>query len=270
MLSFFLFNINANAEIRIGKDQTTNNYFIYGDIYRGRIGLTSSKNSIPNSRNMNWPAKSGIYLFVTYKSLYGDPFNPTLLRDKNLDPSSENERDILARILDQHGTLLRYYIRDIDDTALDSVSVLVCDYKVNKPTWRCDGAEEGDGQIVAPPPVEPPLACSISNAIDLRHGSVSMEALDGNRAITTAYVSCNRRATVNVAVAPNTQGRVQLSGISGLHSELSVNGKGGGNAVSISASTVSQPLIIQSVLRTDGAITAGAFRGSSYALLSIP
>ena len=125
-------------------------------------------------------------------------------------------------------------------------------------------------RLVASINIAPPLTCSISDSIDLRHGNLSVEAVDGNRASTLAYVSCSRSATVTVVIAPNTQGRVQLSGVSGLHSELSVNGIGGGKAVSISAGPASQPLNIQSVLRTDGAITAGAFRGSSYAILTIP
>lgn len=134
----------------------------------------------------------------------------------------------------------------------------------------CSAGTGGGGGIGGGQPPEPELSCSLYGSIDLRHGNVTPESVNGHTASTTVYVSCNKSATVNLAVAPGTQGSLNLTGVSGLTSSLYADGVGGGRSLSISAGTGYTPVTIKSVLKADGAVSVGSFKGSTYAVLSIP
>ncbi|MBT8769305.1 MrpH family fimbial adhesin [Metapseudomonas boanensis] len=133
----------------------------------------------------------------------------------------------------------------------------------------CSTGPGGGGGIPGAPP-EPELSCSLYGSIDLRHGNVTPESVNGHTASTTVYVTCSKSATVKLAVTPGTQGSLKLTGVSGLTSSLYADGVGGGRSLSISAGTSYTAVTIKSVLKADGAVSVGSFKGSTYAVLSIP
>lgn len=264
----------ANAALFIEYEERDKAYAVKGNIDEGVYTVTwESKTTIPYSRNIIWPTRDGVYMIVTYMEIGGNffpSFDPVFLR-KSL-AQTEVPDGKLPAILNESFELFGggYTLKFLEGNRVDTVSFMVCDYRRNKATWPCKGARSGSAGITLPPPVVPALTCSISSSIELQHGDLAMDSVEGDRSSTTAYVSCNREAKVSVAAAPHTQGIVELTGVSGLRSELSINGTGGGQKVSMTANTFSTAVRVESVLHTDGAVTAGVFRGGSYLVLSIP
>ncbi|CAI0928244.1 MrpH family fimbial adhesin [Serratia entomophila] len=138
-----------------------------------------------------------------------------------------------------------------------------------------DFADTCNGTIINPPTVEPPkppLTCSLDGDIYLRHGTLDANGVNSHVATSTARVSCNRAATVNIkAVAFQGGGStVRLSANGSLMSRLEVNNNDGViggtfNVPGISGNNV----IFKSTLITSGDVAAGNFNGSAVAILSI-
>ncbi|MGX1960586.1 MrpH family fimbial adhesin [Serratia proteamaculans] len=90
---------------------------------------------------------------------------------------------------------------------------------------------------VTPPPVKPPLppvSCSISGDINLAHGALNQNDLNGNARSVYAQVSCNREATVRITAQANNGGDVvTLRSDGSLKSKLQVNNISGASGATV-------------------------------------
>ncbi|MBX7276750.1 PapG chaperone-binding domain-containing protein [Pseudomonas sp. M5A4_2d] len=270
-LLLLLITIPAHADLYV--DFYLNKYSIRGNVSAGKyLVYMESRNSIKYGSRINWPTKDGVWAFPTYKRIHDaysiDPIYlaPPLI----VTPSYVQNADVYLNILSIDQLFRGIDLPNIDTTALEEVGLHICDYKVNTSPWKCKGAKAGSGLIETPTPPQPPLSCSISGSIELRHGNITLSNVANNRAVTTAYVTCNRAANVSVAIAQNMAGRVKLNGVEGLYSVLSVEGVGSGRSYRFSAGTGYRSLTFASVLETNGNTSAGDFSGSASVVLTFP
>lgn len=127
---------------------------------------------------------------------------------------------------------------------------------------------------MTPPPVSPPtppLSCDIDGTVNLAHGILNNNVLDGNTKAMYSRVHCTRSATVKITVISNLGGDiVKLRTDGSLLSQLKVNGVNG-----VSGVTVPVPgpggvnVQFSSTLITSGDVSPGDFSGSAVALVSI-
>ncbi|EPL3976023.1 MrpH family fimbial adhesin [Serratia ureilytica] len=133
---------------------------------------------------------------------------------------------------------------------------------------------EKDGFINPPPPITPepePVSCSLDGNIDLPHGVLTADALNGNVKAMTKRVTCNRQATVKINVRASSGGDVvNLRSNGSLRSQLKVNNVNGSTGSTfVVPGTVGANVNISSTLITSGSVTPGNFSGSAVAIISI-
>lgn len=127
---------------------------------------------------------------------------------------------------------------------------------------------------ITPPPTEPPLqpvSCSIGGDINLAHGVLNQDNVNGNTKSVYAQVSCNREATVKITARANNGGDVvTLRSDGSLKSKLQVN-----NIAGATGTTVRVPggngvsVLFSSTLSSNGNVSAGNFAATAIALLEI-
>jgi len=125
-----------------------------------------------------------------------------------------------------------------------------------------------------PPPVVPPippLSCDIDGSINLAHGVLSNNSLNGNTKFINSLVHCTRAASVKIIVIANQGGDVvKLRSDGSLNSQLKVNGVNGLSGVTLSVPGPGGINVqFSSTLVTNGEVSPGDFSGSAVALLTI-
>lgn len=277
-VSLFFMSSWAVADLYVDQYMPgSSDWRIYGDVDSGRYRVSDeSKASLmaggvyAGIAPIQWPTRNGVWIFPLYKSKDAAFMPPTqpLYAGANLTINEVSDGVLPVRLKQFMWGGMRLPYLDLSN--IYDIGLAICDYYVNKATWACKGAKVGEKGVDVPnPPVEA-VSCNMSGSINLRHGNVELRSVEGNRATAAAYVTCTQKINVTVKIASGTQGTVQLSGVTGVRSELSVNGIGGGQAATISASSSSTPVRFESVLRASGNVTSGAFQGSSYAVLELP
>ncbi|MEB6541872.1 hypothetical protein MXM81_22630 [Serratia plymuthica] len=131
----------------------------------------------------------------------------------------------------------------------------------------CDGT-------MNPPPTEPPLpplSCTINGDINLAHGVLNQDNVNGNTKSVYAQVSCNREATVKITALANNGGDVvTLRPDGSLKTKLQVN-----NIAGATGATVRVPgsngtsVLFSSTLSSNGNVAAGNFSASAVAVVAI-
>ncbi len=127
---------------------------------------------------------------------------------------------------------------------------------------------------ITPPPIEPPLpplSCAVKGNIDLAHGILNQDNVNGNTKSVYAQVSCNREATVKITALANDGGDVvTLRADGSLKTKLQVN-----NIAGATGATVRVPgsngtsVIFSSTLSSNGNVAAGDFSASAVAVVAI-
>ncbi|RKT89776.1 hypothetical protein BJ925_0031 [Rahnella aquatilis] len=125
-----------------------------------------------------------------------------------------------------------------------------------------------------PPPVDPPsppLSCDIDGTINLVHGILNSNAIDGNSKAMSSRVYCTGPATVRITALANQGGDVvKLRSDGSLSSQLKVNGINGSNGVIMYVpGTGGVNVQFSSTLIANGNISPGDFTGSALALVTI-
>lgn len=261
VLLIFLFSAPAVARLYTKQDENTMVYYLYGDMDRMLI-TEQSKVGIPMDLRPVWPTRNGVWIFALHT---GPMKQPPLYVAPNLLPS-DDPGPILSQLVASRlsiGFALNYIM---DKSTLNSLAFMICDYKTNLPIMICKIAQAGAGQIEPPPPVEPKLSCSIVGAIDLHHGSLTLDTIANDSVSTVAYVTCSRKATVNLSI----EGMVKLNGVDGLFSQLTVGDAPVDKLYSFTADSTYTPVIFKSVLKTVGTVTPGDFNGSARVELTFP
>lgn len=130
-----------------------------------------------------------------------------------------------------------------------------------------------NGSMTPPPvtPPTPPLSCDIDGSVNLAHGVLSNNSLEGNTKTIYSRVYCTRSATVRITVLSNQGGDiVKLRTDGSLLSQVKLNGVNG-----VSGITVPVPgpegvnVQFSSTLITNGDVTPGDFSASAIAIVSI-
>ncbi|KYG17279.1 hypothetical protein [Serratia plymuthica] len=127
---------------------------------------------------------------------------------------------------------------------------------------------------ITPPPTEPPLpplSCTINGDINLAHGVLNQDNVNGNTKSVYARVSCNREATVKVTARANNGGDVvTLRSDGSLKSKLQVNNIAGATGVTVRVpGSNSVSVLFSSTLSSDSHVAAGNFSASAIAVLAI-
>lgn len=260
VMFLLLFTVPAVGGLYMKQDANTMIYHMYGDMDEIRVS-EQTKDGIPSSVRPTWPSKNGIWILVAHLGpMKQSPIyvGPNLL-------ATDNASSVLSQVAANSlssGVALPYVM----EGALQSLVFMVCDYKTNNPMMTCKMALAAAGQIKPPPPVEHTLSCSITGAIDLHHGNLTLETVANDSAQTFVLVSCSRSATVSLSI----EGMVKLNGVDGLYSQLTVGDAPVGSAYSFTADTSYTPVNFKSVLRTVGKVTPGNFNGSARVVLTFP
>ncbi|CAI1173706.1 Uncharacterised protein [Serratia plymuthica] len=132
-------------------------------------------------------------------------------------------------------------------------------------------ANSKDGSMNPPPPVLPPVSCSISGNINLAHGVLDQNDLNGNAKSVYVQVSCNREATVKVTARANNGGDVvTLRSDGSLKSKLQVNSIAGATGATLRVPGGNgTSVMFSSTLISTGNVVAGNFSGSAVAVVTI-
>lgn len=253
-----LLTFPAIAGLLVKHNESNDTYRIHGDM--DALWVSEQSKQLLPSGLIQWPTKNGIWVFVTYGASLSQP---PIYAAPNLSPT-DNPNTVLNQVASSQlstGIPIDY---GWDGKTL--LILMICDYKTNDPMMRCKMASSAKGEIPPPKPAEPTTNCSIAGSIDLHHGNLSLEAVNTNRAYTTAYVTCSRSATVSIAI----EGMVKLNGVEGLYSQLSVGGMAVGKDYSFTADSSYTPVLFESVLRSSGTVTPGNFSGSARVVLTFP
>jgi len=177
----------------------------------------------------------------------------------------------LSKILDNY---TRYHLpkSGVIKTCVDSflgIHLIVLDS--NSPRKYVFVASTKDGSMNPPPPVLPPVSCSIGGDINLAHGVLNQDNVNGNTKSVYAQVSCNREATVKITARANNGGDVvTLRSDGSLKSKLQVN-----NIAGATGTTVQVPggngvsVLFSSTLSSNSNVSAGNFAATAIALLEI-
>lgn len=125
-----------------------------------------------------------------------------------------------------------------------------------------------------PPPVDPPsppLSCDIKGSINLPHGILNSNAIDGSSKAMSSLVYCTGPATVRITALANQGGDiVKLRSDGSLSSQLKVNGINGSDGVIIYVpGTAGVNVQFSSTLILNGNVSPGDFTGSALALVTI-
>ncbi|WP_447879500.1 MrpH family fimbial adhesin [Serratia fonticola] len=125
-----------------------------------------------------------------------------------------------------------------------------------------------------PPPVvppTPPLSCYIDGAINIVHGILNDNALDGSTKIISSRVYCTGPAMVKITALSSQGGDVvKLRPDGSLSSQLKVNGINGYNGATIFVpGTGGVSLQFSSTLIANGNVSPGDFTGSALAVVTI-
>lgn len=130
----------------------------------------------------------------------------------------------------------------------------------------CIKTDTQSGGIIVDRPEQKPLSCSFSGDLQIRHYELTPERAINDKAYGTTYATCNRSAKVSVTIDKS----VKLNGVEGLYSQLSVGGAAAGSAYTVNVGTGYTPLRVESMLKTQGAVTSGAFSGGAKMLITFP
>lgn len=131
----------------------------------------------------------------------------------------------------------------------------------------CDGT-------MNPPPTEPPLpplSCTINGDINLAHGVLNQDSLNGNTKSVYVQVSCNRDANVKITARANNGGDVvTLRSDGSLKSKLQVNSIAGATGATLRVPGGNgTSVMFSSTLMSTGNVVAGNFSGSAVAVVTI-
>ncbi|HAT4999474.1 TPA: hypothetical protein I9761_003031 [Serratia marcescens] len=108
----------------------------------------------------------------------------------------------------------------------------------------------------------PSTTCWIDKpAIEIDHGMLTTEVVNGNTAYTDFYVSCSSEMGVNV-MSSTGENSVVLSLADGLRSDITINDKKLGDGIAIRASTSPTRLRLSSTLSGYNLQGTGTFSGS--------
>ncbi|HGM5255351.1 TPA: hypothetical protein ACKP06_003205 [Serratia marcescens] len=150
---------------------------------------------------------------------------------------------------------------------------IVFNVGTNNTGWFADSCS---GSVTEPPtidPPKPPVSCSMSGNIDLRHGSLADSEVTGNRAESTAYVYCSGAAKVKVralASVGSDSYTVNLRADGSLKSMLSVNGVVGNAGVTLDVPGGGwKAATFSSLLIAAGTPAPGDFSGSAVAVVDV-
>ncbi|CAI1844088.1 Uncharacterised protein [Serratia marcescens] len=138
-------------------------------------------------------------------------------------------------------------------------------------------AGEGSGYDLAPlpggmtcvPPEIDPLFCNISEPqLELNHGMLRSDQINGHTVSTQLHVKCNSNFKVRI-MASDRSGSIYFNGLKGFRSELQVDGVSLGEGKQVQATPQGVGLTLSSTLTGyDGSI--GEFHGSKTIIVSLP
>lgn len=260
ILLFLIFSAPAAGALYIKKDPGANTYRMFGDM--DNIGLSEpAKSQLPSGMSTEWPKKNGIWIIVVYG---GVATQAPIYLGPNLLPG-DNASEVIGQLANSQlagGVPLLF----VNAENYSPLIFMACDYKTNSIMMKCKMANTQAGEIVAPPPEETTSSCSIFGSIDLHHGNLTLETVANHSAQTMAYVTCSRSTKVSLSI----EGMVQLKGVTGLFSQLTVADAPLAQAYSFTADTSYTPVPIKSVLKAIGTVTPGDFSGSARVELTFP
>lgn len=114
-----------------------------------------------------------------------------------------------------------------------------------------------------------PTICEIIDSyIELSHGTLNTDELDGHSVSHNIGITCNRNAMVKVYAYPNTAGDTIPLG-SGILSSIKLNGVSGRTGVNINVPGSTTYVNLSSTLTTSGDVNAGEYSGSGVVILNI-
>ncbi|MET3050605.1 hypothetical protein ABXV19_02160 [Pseudomonas alkylphenolica] len=259
-LVFLIFSAPAVGSLYIEKVPGTQSYGMFGDM--DNIGVSEMiKSQLPLTMTAEWPSKNGVWIIIAF---VGKASQAPIYLGPSLLPT-DNASAVLGQLVNSQlaaGVTMPL----VTSESMKSIIFMVCDYKTNSQINMCKVATTAGGQITLPPPEEETSSCSILGSIELHHGNLTLETVAYDSAQALAYVTCNRSAKVSLSI----EGMVQLKGVTGLFSQLTVGDAPFGTAYSFTADTSYTPVTVKSVLRTVGTVTPGDFNGSARMELTFP
>ncbi|WP_274864578.1 hypothetical protein [Serratia marcescens] len=125
------------------------------------------------------------------------------------------------------------------------------------------------GGMQCVPPVITPTVCDIGEQqLELKHGALRGEDINGNTVSTTMHVKCNFAFKVRV-MSSDRSGSIYFNGPQGFRSDLKVDGVNLGKGKVINATPKGATLLLSSTLvGYDGSL--GTFNGSKVIIVSLP
>lgn len=121
------------------------------------------------------------------------------------------------------------------------------------------------------PVVAPALRCDITGDININHRTLSDAEVDGAKASTTLNLQCRGPASVTVFASRTNANGVLLRDDGSLYSKITINGKDATAGINVAVSNDQvTPMNIESTLVTRGAVTPGAFSGSTVITVTPP
>lgn len=114
-----------------------------------------------------------------------------------------------------------------------------------------------------------PTICEINDSyIELSHGTLNTDELDGHSVSRNVGITCNRNAMVKVYAYPNTAGDVIPLGRS-ISSSIKLNGVSGRIGININVPGSTAYFNLSSTLTTSSDVNAGEYSGSGVVILNI-
>lgn len=138
--------------------------------------------------------------------------------------------------------------------------------------WIASSGREGASSCnggLPPLPVPDPISCTM-NDIEIQHGTINLSDINGHQTSKSAFISCNGngtgRVTVNVSAINN--GVIILDNNGHLKSQIYVNGKAGGQSMTIPNNGSSINIMSKLTADTEFEFN-GQFKKSSTIVLNI-